>query len=1604
MRRKQSSQNRFNGSRQSQTAPESREKFDVNGQAYDHIRLQQIAERFATHIELKYKGYGRIFKEGKDPEFHVPVISPEERALYAADPHSIESLLVKKKLELLATQQFEFKIDAEHVFMELIQHCTPQLVTILENDPSYAQIRLDRDPKRLWLLVQRVVLRGPTSNADPFTERTRIVLRWMKIKQLEDESLMDFRFRFEREVRYLYENRLLVSLIPFDILPHGDDVTPYTEDAEEFLLDYLSDHDTLLAAREFIERLDRNRYGELVSQLANDYAAGRDNYPITVSAAFNLAYAFRPSRRPFQPKQGAAKNPASAPPASDESGTQIPVDSGVALTTVPKKDKDKEHERRDYMKNVTCYNCQQKGHTANVCPARQSKTPSGATKKVTFVTYGVQQPASLQSNSDVILSHGVAFSLNDRESPVSPWYVLLDNQATVSVFGNSSLLSNIRPAPSDVEVAGVGGSLTASLVGDFPPFGTVYFHPRSIANILCFSDVADLHHVTYTDGEYRVTVRGYSEPFIFRRKDKLHVMDCRDVPASKSSHFLFPVMTVEGNEVAFTKVEVEKAKEARRLATILGFPSLKQFTHALNTGSIIGSDVTSKDVRRAEAIYGPSTAQLMGKTRRTVPASVITPEREDTPSTLANVTLCGDVFFVNGLPFLICISLRLCLITTSYLPDRAKATLWSAVKSTLARYKEFGFNVVEFRCDGEETFSSIADDLRLCGTTFNATSKSEHEPVVERAVQTLKGTARSIINSLPYKLCGILVVYLVYYATSCANMFPKRGSVADVSPRQLMMGRRINVSIEGRAPFGAFVHVHDDNAITNGMEPRTTPAILLGPMGNHQGGYRFLNLNTWKVIVRRNWTELPLPQDLIQSLNDKARNEKRKGAPDGVLEFTLHGALLPEHDLDFNDDDEEPIVVQELIGPLRQGPVEPIQHISPAPEVLLDTAAPNTSVNIADANVIPDDILSDDDLEPVASADAAVADAGVQEWVDDVDNEDFVNHSLPFHQADGFSDSPDVADSLNESPGLPTAHSTDIAPNVVNTYVPPHTYGTRYQSRRQRDFDYALVQLSGNAAVRTFGLFRVVESQAKELRQLHEKGVWHPVAYSSLSPTHKEQLLYSFCFTKEKRDNTLKSRLVSIGSKQNGPAFAGEVIDASSPTVNNMCMNIILAEIAEMSRVRDVHVVTVDIEGAYLHADMPSDRYLSLDKDLSHILADMYPDIYLKYLGRTGRLCLKLDKALYGCIESAKLFYDHLSATLHAIGLNPNPYDLCVFNGSFFDARVTVIIHVDDLLISSVDRRGVDHVLQHLTDVYHKITLHEGPILDYLGIDLDFSHRGCVIVSATRMVKETLEQCSDMLGRMTLTPASSTLFEVDLRSHSLDKKRQERFHSVVAKLLYVSKHGRPDILTAVAFLTTRVTRPSEEDERKLIRVLNYLNCHPDLVMRFSGCPGSFIRAYVDASYAVHIDGKSHSGVVVTVGDAGTVHVGSKKQKLVAKSSTEAELIALGDELSPILFANHFIQAQGYSDTPAIVFQDNQSTIALAEKGRSTSARTRHISIRYFFVKDNIDRREIEIKYKPTEDMLADFFTKPLQGDLFKRLRDFIMNGTSPPAVNSLSDA
>ena len=242
------------------------------------------------------------------------------------------------------------------------------------------------------------------------------------------------------------------------------------------------------------------------------------------------------------------------------------------------------------------------------------------------------------------------------------------------------------------------------------------------------------------------------------------------------------------------------------------------------------------------------------------------------------------------------------------------------------------------------------------------------------------------------------------------------------------------------------------------------------------------------------------------------------------------------------------------------------------------------------------------------------------------------------------------------------------------------------------------------------------------------------------------------------------------------------------------------------------------------------------------------------------------------------------------------------------------------------------------------------------------------------------------------TPAADHLFKVNEDGRKLGEDQSDAFHHTVYQLLFAANRARRDIQTAVSFLTTRVKAPDEDDWGKLKRVLRYLNGTKHLKLTLQADQLKFaVHWYVDGSHQIHEDCRGQTLSLVTFGK-GAVYSSSTKMKQNTKSSTETELISLGDKLTDIVWMRYFIECQGFDLDEYIVFQDNMSALSLEKNGRiSSSKRTKHIKAKYFLIKDYYNAGEIDVKFCPTEQMWADVLTKPLQGAKFRLMRAFLMN-------------
>jgi hypothetical protein len=583
----------------------------------------------------------------------------------------------------------------------------------------------------------------------------------------------------------------------------------------------------------------------------------------------------------------------------------------------------------------------------------------------------------------------------------------------------------------------------------------------------------------------------------------------------------------------------------------------------------------------------------------------------------------------------------------------------------------------------------------------------------------------------------------------------------------------------------------------------------------------------------------------------------------------------------------------------------------------------------------------------------------------------------------------DANDPMTDNYG-PRSHNFNLRPRK------PRSYDYRYSHQMYVTYDkpfgllFMTEQMSLKRGLKHFGT-KGADAVIAELRQLHYRQAIEPKMPATLTAEERKRALRYLMYLKQKRCGRIKARGCADGRKQRLYKTKHET---SSPTVSSEA--VFLTSIIDAQENRTV--VTMDIPGAFLHAYMDETVHMRLDGPMAELLVRVDPIKYGPFLQKEGQnmvLYVLLNKALYGTLQAALLFWQNLTTFLiHELGFTLNKYDKCVANKMINGQQCTIIWHVDDLKVSHRDPNVVEEIIKSISDKYGKedpVTVNRGKVHEYLGMKIDFTHPGQVKFTMEEYINNVLNDVPESMSGTAATPAANHLFEINPNTEKLNSSDSELFHHITAQLLYLCKRSRPDIQTSIAFLCTRVAQPDTDDWKKLSRCIRYLRGTKDLALTLEANDDGIIRWWIDASFAVHRDMKSHTGLTMTLGKGCPIS-SSTRQKINTKSSTEAELVGVDDGMGLITWTRNFLQEQQFTVNKNIVYQDNQSAILLERNGRNSSGRrTRHIDIRYFFIADRIRNGELQVEYCPTNDMVADFFTKPLQGSVFKKLRAIVMN-------------
>ena len=288
------------------------------------------------------------------------------------------------------------------------------------------------------------------------------------------------------------------------------------------------------------------------------------------------------------------------------------------------------------------------------------------------------------------------------------------------------------------------------------------------------------------------------------------------------------------------------------------------------------------------------------------------------------------------------------------------------------------------------------------------------------------------------------------------------------------------------------------------------------------------------------------------------------------------------------------------------------------------------------------------------------------------------------------------------------------------------------------------------------------------------------------------------------------------------------------------------------------------------------------------------------------------------------------------------------------------------------------------------MTITRGKVHKYLRITIDYSLPGKLIFLMIDYIGKMLDDIPEYMKGESDTSAVHHIFDIAEDATKLSQSNADLFHHFVEQLIYLSKRSSPDIQLSISFLCTIVRGPDTDYYKDLVRVMKYIQVTIGLPLILSIDKSVNIKWYVDAFFALHKDMRSHTGGFMTMVTGG-VYVHSSKQKLNTKNSTEADLVVVYDVLTQVICTRCFLKEQGYMIHDNVIYQDNQTAIRLDNNGkRSSSKRTRHINIRYYFITDSIMKQEAYMEFFPISDMIGDYFTKALQGSQFRRLRNTVL--------------
>ena len=438
------------------------------------------------------------------------------------------------------------------------------------------------------------------------------------------------------------------------------------------------------------------------------------------------------------------------------------------------------------------------------------------------------------------------------------------------------------------------------------------------------------------------------------------------------------------------------------------------------------------------------------------------------------------------------------------------------------------------------------------------------------------------------------------------------------------------------------------------------------------------------------------------------------------------------------------------------------------------------------------------------------------------------------------------------------------------------------------------------------------------------------------------------------------------------------------PTYSPTIMPLTFALFLQLAVIHKLHMATMDIKSAYLNAPLPPDA--------DWIITTLEPHI-AEVCGLDPKQEYRIANALYGLPDSGRIFYIHYKKALLAEGYNMSQFDQCLFYRISSTETTYIIVYVDDTFIFSNTQANIDQVITSVGRHY-EVTL-DREASSFLGLSIAHNRDGTVTITQPKLLKKLFALYPPRTNTKTTTGGPNHPYPPLPRDSDPAPVPTDTYTylRLLGILLYLTK-SRPDIMAAVSFAGTKSSSPTDRDLSDLYYTVEYLRATEDIGHILHPSTLNTLRLYceVDASYLLHPDSKGHTGYTISFnGTTGTFYNRSVKQTAVATSSTHAEARAIFTLAKELNFIIALCQELRISlELPAIIMEDNSAVVTMSNNDTGYAKKCKHFLMVINYVKEQIDRGQIEARKIYGKLNTADMHTKPLRTSSFIHLAHRIL--------------